>query len=82
MIAEIEADSKGVPILIKHYLKLGGRFLGFNVDDRFTNVLDGLILVDLCRTDIRLLRKYMGPENARSFTDYHQSCRMERSQIS
>ena len=75
LIAEIEADSKGVPILIKHYLKLGGRFLGFNVDPRFSHVLDGLILVDLYHTDIRLLNKYMGEENARSFIEYHRSGR-------
>lgn len=82
LIAEIEADSKGVPILIKHYLKLGGRFLGFNVDDRFSNVLDGLILVDLVRTDIRLLRKYLGTENAQSFIDYHQGRRVGRPKAS
>ncbi len=79
LIAEIEADSKGVPILIKHYLKLGGRFLGFNVDDRFSNVLDGLILVDLARTDMRLLTKYMGAENAQSFIEYHQGHRADRT---
>ncbi len=73
LIAEIEADSKGVPILIKHYLKLGGRFLGFNVDDRFSHVLDGLILVDLYWTNTRLLKKYMGPKNAQSFMEYHEN---------
>ncbi|MGH8497975.1 MAG: lysophospholipid acyltransferase family protein [Methylococcales bacterium] len=82
LIAEIEADSKGIPILIKHYLKLGGRFLGFNVDDRFSNVLDGLILVDLVRTDMRLLTKYMGAENAQSFVNYHNECAMDRFQVS
>ncbi|MGH8560009.1 MAG: lysophospholipid acyltransferase family protein, partial [Methylococcales bacterium] len=83
LIAEIEADSKGVPILIKHYLKLGGRFLGFNIDDRFSNVLDGLILVDLYLTDIRLLTKYMGAENAQAFLGYHkQGAVTKRSQVS
>jgi putative hemolysin len=82
LIAEIEADSKGVPILIKHYLKLGGRFLGFNVDDRFSNVLDGLILVDLARTDMRLLRKYMGTENAKSFAAYHKCRVADRPRVS
>lgn len=81
-IAGIEPDGKGVPILVKHYLKLGGKFLGFNVDEKFSNVLDGLILVDLCRTDIRLLDKYMGPDNVRSFIEYHRRRRMDRSKIS
>ncbi|MGR9105323.1 MAG: lysophospholipid acyltransferase family protein [Gammaproteobacteria bacterium] len=82
LIAEIESDHKGVPILVKHYLKLGGKFLGFNVDGRFSNVLDGLILVDLVRTDIRLLGKYMGPENARAFIAYHEGARFECPRVS
>lgn len=48
-IAEIEPDRKGIPILLKQYLKLGGIVLAFNVDSRFSGVLDGLIVVDLRR---------------------------------
>ena len=39
-----------MPILLKQYLRLGGRLLGFNVDPEFSNVLDVLIMVDLRRT--------------------------------
>ncbi len=70
-IAEIEADGKGVPILLKQYLKLGGALLGFNVDPEFSNVLDVLILVDLRRTPAATLAKYMGPDGARSFVAHH-----------
>jgi hypothetical protein len=31
-ISEIESDQKGVPILLKQYLKLDGRLLSYNVD--------------------------------------------------
>jgi putative hemolysin len=66
-IAEIEADGKGVPVLLKQYLKLGGRLLGFNVDPDFSNVLDVLVMVDLRQTDPRTLVRYMGADGARTF---------------
>jgi putative hemolysin len=72
-ISEIEADHKGVPILLKQYLKLGGRLLGFNVDPDFSNVLDVLIMVDLRRTEPKILTRYMGREGARRFRDLHRA---------
>lgn len=45
VIARIEHDNKGVPILLKQYLKLGGRLLGFSSDDQFSDALDGLVVV-------------------------------------
>jgi putative hemolysin len=72
VIAEIEADEKGVPILLRQYLKLGGRMLGFNVDPDFSNVLDVLIMVDLRRTEPRVLSRYMGREDASRFIALHR----------
>ncbi len=66
-ISEIESDRKGVPILLRQYLKLGGRILGFNVDPDFSDVLDLLIMVDLRNTEVRNLRQYMGSEDADHF---------------
>jgi hypothetical protein len=43
-IADIESDGRGVPVLIRQYLKMGGRLLGFNVDPSFSNALDALIV--------------------------------------
>ena len=34
-----------LPMLIKHYIELKGRFAGFNVDQAFNNTLDGLVFV-------------------------------------
>jgi hypothetical protein len=67
LIAELEPDRKGVPVLIKQYLKLGGQLLDFNVDRKFSSALDGLVVVDLSRTDPRILKRYMGPNTARGF---------------
>jgi putative hemolysin len=72
LIADIEADRKGVPVLLKQYVKLGGRLMGFNIDRSFGNGLDGLILVDLMKCDRRLLDRYMGRQGAAHFFGYHQ----------
>ena len=73
MIAEIEPDAKGVPVLIRQYLKMGGKMLGFNIDEDFGHCVDGLILVDLRHTDHRLLTKYMGVVGAELFMHYHSA---------
>lgn len=73
IISEFESDEKGVPILLKQYLKLGGKILGFNVDPDFGDVLDGLILVDLTKTEPKILKRYMGNEGLEKFLEYHRS---------
>ncbi len=70
-ISLLEGD-KGVPMLFKHYAKLGGKFAGFNVDPGFGDALDGLVVVDLADTDTRLLGMYMGREEARAFQARHR----------
>lgn len=59
-IADLEGDGKGAPILIKQYMKAGGRVLGFNIDPRFSNVLDVLMMADLRRAPLPLLERCMG----------------------
>ena len=70
-IAEIEGDGKGVPVLLRQYMNLGGNILEFNVDPQFSNAVDGLILVDLLKADRRLLARYMGREGLASFCAFH-----------
>jgi putative hemolysin len=66
-IADMEIDRKGVPVLLKQYLKLGGELVAFHVDRRFADALDGLIVVDLRKTDVRVLERYMGQDGATKF---------------
>ena len=73
MVADLEDDGKGVPVLVRQYLKLGGCMIDFNLDPKFSNVLDGLVLVDLMRTAPPLLEKYLGREGAAIFRQYQQS---------
>jgi putative hemolysin len=69
LVAELEADGKGLPVLLRQYLKLGAKLHAFNVDANFQNCLDGLIVVDLARTERRLLDRYFGAEGAQEFLD-------------
>jgi len=78
-VERIEPDRKGVPILLKHYLKLGGRVLGFNTDRQFGDALDGLIMVDLRASDPRMLARYMGEEGATGFLAYHRDAALRRA---
>jgi putative hemolysin len=71
LLSEIESDRKGVPVLVRQYLKLNARLLGFNVDPSFGSVLDGLMLVDLADVDRAILTRYMGPERAAGFLTFH-----------
>jgi putative hemolysin len=70
-ITDVEADGKGLPILLRQYAKIGGKLLGFNVDRKFSNVLDGLVVVDLRQTDAAVLERYMGREGAARFRQMH-----------
>ncbi|MGD8836150.1 MAG: lysophospholipid acyltransferase family protein [Desulfobacteraceae bacterium] len=72
LVSKIEKDNKGVPTLIKHYLKLSGRFLAFNLDKTFANVIDGLVWVDLIKTDPKLLKRFMGRQGVNTFYAYHE----------
>jgi putative hemolysin len=72
LLAEIEADRKGVPVLLRQYLKLNARLLGFNLDPAFGGVLDGLMLVDLCEVDRDILVRYMGRTGAEVFLKQHE----------
>jgi putative hemolysin len=73
-ITDVETDGKGLPILLRQYAKIGGRLLGFNVDRKFSHVLDGLVVVDLRKTEPRVLERYMGREGAMMFRRRHCGC--------
>jgi putative hemolysin len=70
-VADIEPAQPGVPVLLRQYLKLGGKLLGFTVDPEFADALDGLIMVDLTKTDLKLLERYLGKVEATEFLNFH-----------
>jgi hypothetical protein len=67
LIAGLERDGKGLPILLKQYLKAGGKVLGFNVDRRFSHALDALVMVDLRVAPASLTERYLGKAEAQAF---------------
>jgi len=72
-IADLEPDGKGIPILVKQYVKLGGQLLAFSVDPQFSNTLDGFVKVDLTETPREMLTRYLGRDGARTFLAWHTS---------
>lgn len=72
LIASLEPDGAGVPILLRQYWKLGASGLGLNRDAAFSDCLDVLCLVDLQQTPVRVLEKYMGRKGAARFLVYQR----------
>ena len=72
LLSTVEADDKGVPVLLRQYLKFGGHILGFNIDPNFNNSIDCLLWCDLMRTELPLLIKYMGKEGALEYREMHE----------
>jgi putative hemolysin len=73
IITDIERDRKGVPILLKHYLRIGGRIVAFSVDRQFANSLDALVRVDLRQTEQSVLDRYLSKAGATAFRAYHDT---------
>jgi putative hemolysin len=76
-LQEIENGRRGVPVLLRQYLNIGGRVAGMNVDREFSDVLDALIVVDLRTTAEKTLARYLTPDGARTFLAHHQAKRGE-----
>ena len=68
-VKELEGD-KGLPILFKHYLQLGGRIAAFH-EDRAFGTLDALMVVDLAAAPEKLLLRYMGQDGLRMLRKAH-----------
>jgi putative hemolysin len=46
-IGDLDELNPGLPVLLKKYIKLNAKIIGFNVDPNFNNCLDGLIVLDV-----------------------------------
>lgn len=62
LVTDIEPDSKSIPVLLRQYLRLGGRMLSFGIDNDFGGTLDCLVMVDMTQTPRRILDRYCGKE--------------------
>ncbi len=68
-----QEQGRGIPILFKHYLKLGGRIAAFHQDRSF-NSLDAFLFVDLPRAPESMLQRYMGREETSGYRARHAGC--------
>jgi len=78
-ISDIEADGKGIPVLVRQYLKAGGKFLALNVDPQFSDALDALLLADLRTAPPAILERCLGRADAKAFVKSLQSNQRTRS---
>ena len=72
VLRELQPDGAATPVLIRQYLKLGARFLGFSTDPSFGDVVDGLVLCDLTQLEPRIAARYLGADGAASFLAHHR----------
>jgi putative hemolysin len=72
-ISDIEADGKGIPVLVRQYMKAGGKLLALNVDPHFSDALDALLLSDLRTAPPAILERCLGRADAKAFIESLQS---------
>jgi hypothetical protein len=72
LVARLEADKKGIPVLLRQYLKLNARLIAVSIDPNFGDALDALMIVDLATVYPSILKRYLGREQADLFLARHR----------
>lgn len=72
-------EGKGLPVLLRQYLKMNGKLVCFNVDPAFNDTLDGLIVVDLRSVPLKTLVRYMGRSEAEAYLNHHNTACDEKT---
>jgi putative hemolysin len=79
MVREIEGG-RGVPTLLRQYLRLNARVAALNLDAAFASVVDALVVVDLLAMPAAHLERYCGRDGAARVRRFHNgadaACRM------
>ncbi|PKP22291.1 MAG: hemolysin [Bacteroidetes bacterium HGW-Bacteroidetes-21] len=55
-IEDIEPANFRLPVLLKKYIKLNAKIIGFNIDPKFNDALDGLMLLDLFKVPMETIK--------------------------
>lgn len=71
LVSSLEPDGKGVPILIKHYIRMNAKIVDFGVWKDHSNAVVAFLMADLATADPKFLRRYMGEEGYRDFMTFH-----------
>ena len=57
LISEIETSHMKVPVLLRQYLALNAKIICFNIDPKFSDSLDGFLVVDMEKIPVEMLEK-------------------------
>jgi putative hemolysin len=68
-IGDLDEQNPGLPVLLKKYIKLNAKIIGFNVDPKFNNCLDGLIVLDVYDVPKNTIESLSKEVNDGSFLD-------------
>ncbi len=69
IIKDIEPEEFRMPVLLKKYVKLNGKIISFNVDPKFNDALDGLLILDLFQVPIDTITSLSKEINDKSLLD-------------
>lgn len=72
-IGDVDQHNSGLPVLLKKYLGLNAKIIAFNVDPKFNNCVDGLLVLDIYAIPIETLESLSKEMNDLSLLDrfYH-----------
>jgi len=73
LISEIEGDGKGIPHDLRHFVRAGGKLIGFGGHPSGKDVYCGLVLLDIAKCDRGALNHCMGKSGVERFLDYQGS---------
>jgi hypothetical protein len=71
LVMGIESDNKDIPILMKHYQKMGARFYCIGIDKSFNDTPGLLLSVDLPKAPDKSLNQYLA-QGKDSYLQYNQ----------
>ena len=65
-IGDVDQKNSGLPVLLRKYLGLNAKIIAFNIDPKFNNCVDGMILLDIFdipKSIIELLSKEVNDQS-------------------
>jgi len=81
-IKDVDTSNYTIPVLLKKYLKLNGKIVGFNIDPKFNNALDGLLFLDLFDVPIETISSLSKEINDNSILERFSSLDVNEQKIS
>lgn len=71
LVTGLEPDGKGVPVLIRHYVRMNAKLLDFGIWKNHSNAVVAFMICDVTTADPKMIRRYMGDEGYARFRAFH-----------